>query len=1221
MKILVADDDSVYGATVAHLLERAGHRAIVVDNGEEAWRLMKGVEAPMVAILDWKMPGMTGVEICRKIRAREEFQPYLIMLTAHAEKDLMVAGFMAGADDYMVKPVDADELCARVRVGVRMVDMQAQYVDRAKQAEARYQSIFRNAVLGIYQTSPGGRFIRVNPAMARILGYRYPEELLAAVGEVSQDVYIEPGRRRDFVRAIEGRGVIDSFESQVKQRDGNVIWISEQARAVTDANGDTLYFEGTIQDVTAQKRSELALKESEHRLRVLVQNAPEAIVVFDADRGRFVDANKNAEKLYGLSLEALLETGPIELSPELQPNGEHSNVAAKRYVDSALAGNSLCFDWVHCDATGREFKCEIRLIRLPATDRNLVRGSLVDNAERLAAEKQLREHDQLLAGIFDSLTPELAVLNPDGVVVHASRSWLKAAPGCGEGSNYLELGFEKGRETANSLAGIQSVLAGTRTHFESELARVVDGQPHSFHMQVDPMSKDRGGVVVTHSDITEQRRSDAAMREEASRNAQLLKLESMLARTSGSSNICRVVAGQAEKLLPGSRCTVWRWDAASESWTATASVDQQGDVALLASADDNVDEAIYTDNSAGDPVLIMPVLNGLERMGAIICAGDIVAHARREETLRGLSSRLTQALLAERSRSEGLKQLLRLKLINEITHSIGKYFDLQSLLASILEHLERRQRVDFSGAFLFDEEAGGAMLHALGPASAARGEACGIQPGTTVAVTDPLAATVLELRSDYVRDTSAESANFASRLAEAGIGSVAVEPITVEKEVLGMLMVGRENSGGFSTDETDFLRQICEHVALAVYLRQQYASMQNAYREIQRKKEAAVRQQRLHALGEMAAGMVHDINNALSPILGYSQLILETERDISDTSRQQLNTVRMAANSIADMTNRVREFYRQRETCQPVASVPIADLVASAVELTRPRWRDIAQSNGKVIELTTDIAEAVPAIQGVESELREVLTNLIINAADAMPDGGVISIRAYTCGVDVSTPLRGARATRVVISVTDTGSGMDPTACQRCIDPFYSTKGANGTGLGLALVYGTVKRHEGDLKIESELGEGTTFRLVFPLRAQPNAALHTESDDAVTQSLQILFVDDEPALGSLIEAMLKPTGHRVTTAGNGLDALATLTAADEAGNPFDLVITDLGMPHMDGSELARRVKASWPGLPVILLTGWGRYTHEGIADEVDYVLSKPTDRQTLQRGIARVVNS
>ena len=137
MKIFVADDDSVYGATVAHLLERSGHRAIVVDNGEEAWRLMKGAEAPMVAILDWKMPGMTGVEICRKIRARDEFQPYIIMLTAHDEKDLMVAGFMAGADDYMVKPVDTDELCARIRVGVRMVDMQAQYADRAKQAEAR----------------------------------------------------------------------------------------------------------------------------------------------------------------------------------------------------------------------------------------------------------------------------------------------------------------------------------------------------------------------------------------------------------------------------------------------------------------------------------------------------------------------------------------------------------------------------------------------------------------------------------------------------------------------------------------------------------------------------------------------------------------------------------------------------------------------------------------------------------------------------------------------------------------------------------------------------------------------------------------------------------------------------------------------------------------------------------------------------------------------------
>jgi PAS domain S-box-containing protein len=1222
MKILVADDDSVYSATVAHLLERAGHRAIVVDNGEEAWRLMKGAEAPMVAILDWKVPGMTGVEICRKIRARDEFQPYIIMLTAHDEKDLMVAGFMAGADDYMVKPVDTDELCARVRVGVRMVDMQAQYVDRAKQAEARYQSIFRNAVLGIYQTSPGGRFIRVNPAMARILGYRYPEELLAAVGNVSHDVYVEPNQRREFVRKMEVRGVVDSFESKVKQRDGSEIWISEQARAVADTNGDILYFEGTVQDVSAQKQSELALKESEQRFRILVQNAPEAIVVFDADLGRFVDANTNAEKIYCLSREELLETGPIELSPELQPNGERSSVAAGQEMQRALNGEFPRFDWMHCDSQGREFMCEIRLVRLPAQERNLVRASLVDNSERLAAENKLRDHDQLLEGIFDSLTPELAVLNQEGLIVHASRSWLLAAPDCGVGTNYLEIGLLKERETANSLAGIRSVLEGQRSHFESELARVVDGQPHSFHMQVNPMSKDRGGVVVTHSDITEHRRSDAAMREEAARNAELLKLESLLVHTSGSDNICRVVAAQAEKLLPGSRCAAWRWDSATNRWTATTSADQHDDAALLAAADGQLDEPLFLDNAMGHPVLIMPVLNGLELLGALICAGDIVARTRREETLRGLANRLAQALLTERSRSEGLKQLLRLKLINEITQAIGRQFDLQDLFASILEHLERRQRVAFSGAFLFDEEARGAMLHALGPASATLGKPFGIRPGVTIALTDPLATAVLGLHNEYISDTSAESANFASRLAEAGIRSVAVEPITVEEEVLGMIMVGRQSANAFGTDEIDFLRQICEHVALAVLLRQQYASMQNAYRDLQQKKEAAVRQQRLHALGEMAAGMVHDINNALSPILGYSQLLLETESSISDASKQQLNTIRVAASSIADMTNRVREFYRQRESCQPLATVSIKELVKSAVDLTRPRWRDIAQSKGSVIELITDVADMVPAIQGVESELREVLTNLIINAADAMPDGGTLSIRGYTCGVDLSTPLVGDRAARIVISVTDTGIGMDPTACQRCIDPFYSTKGPNGTGLGLALVYGTVKRHDADLKIESELGKGTTFRLIFPRRAQlPSAVPVPVPSEASIPPMQILFVDDEPALGSLIEAMLKPNGHTVTTACNGEDALNTLTTADQQGNPFDLVITDLGMPRMDGCELARRVKAKWAGLPVILLTGWGRYSHEEIPDEVDYVLSKPTDRQTLQRGIARVVNS
>jgi PAS domain S-box-containing protein len=1221
MKILVADDDSVYGATVAHLLERAGHRAIVVDNGEEAWRLMKGREAPMVAILDWKMPGMTGVEICRKIRARDEFQPYIIMLTAHSEKDLMVAGFMAGADDYMVKPVDTDELCARVRVGVRMVDMQAQYVDRAKQAEARYQSIFRNAVLGIYQTSPRGRFIRVNPAMARILGYRYPEELLAAIGDVARDVYVDPKQRREFVRKMGVRGVVDGFESLVKQRDGSEIWVSEQARAVTDPNGEILYYEGTMQDISAQKKTELALKESEQRLRVLVENAPEAIVVFDVDLGQFVDANKNAQRLFGLDREALMKTGPIELSPELQPDGRPSATAAGIFVQQALDGAFPSFNWVHCDSKGREFVSEIRLARLPATERKLLRASMVDISERLSAEQQLREHDQLLVGIFDSLTPELAVLDKAGTIVHASRSWLAAAPDCGVGTNYLEVAFECQRETANSVAGIQAVLDGKRSHFESELTRLIDEEIHSFHMHVDPMPADRGGVVVTHNDVTEQRRSDAAMREEATRNAQLLSLESVLAHSSGADNICRVVAAQAAKLLAGSRCAIWRWDSVSGHWDATALSANPDDKALLCNTG-QLTEPVFTETSDGEPVLVMPVLNGLELLGAILCVGDIVGHARREETLRGLANRLAQALLAERSRNEGLKQLLRLKLINEITHAIGCQFDLQNLFESILQHLERRQGVAFSGAFLFDQEAGGAMLHALGPGGETRVAPVGIRPGVTIAMSDPLAVAVTDFRSECIHDTAAESANFASRLAEAGIKSVAVEPITIERELLGMLMVGRENASAFSVDEIDFLHQISEHVALAVFLRQQYASMQNAYRDLQQKKEVVARQQRLNALGEMAAGMVHDINNALSPILGYSQLLLETEKGLSETARQQLTTMRLAANTIAEMANRVREFYRQRAQSTPLAAVDIPALIENAVELTRPRWYDMPLTQGKVIEVNTDVMDGLPEIQGIKAELRDVLTNLIINAADAMPDGGSISLRAYTCGVDVSTPLVGVRASRIVISVSDTGIGMDPVACQRCIDPFYSTKGPKGTGLGLAQVYGTVKRHDGDLKIESELGAGTTFRLIFPLRGA--AALSTptpEPSDAQTPPLEILFVDDEPALGSLIDAMLKPIGHRVTTACNGEDALAALSAADEAGDPFDLVITDLGMPRMDGSELARHIKARWPGLPVILLTGWGRYSGEGIAEEIDYVISKPTDRHTLQRCIARVVNS
>jgi CheY-like chemotaxis protein/anti-sigma regulatory factor (Ser/Thr protein kinase) len=250
---------------------------------------------------------------------------------------------------------------------------------------------------------------------------------------------------------------------------------------------------------------------------------------------------------------------------------------------------------------------------------------------------------------------------------------------------------------------------------------------------------------------------------------------------------------------------------------------------------------------------------------------------------------------------------------------------------------------------------------------------------------------------------------------------------------------------------------------------------------------------------------------------------------------------------------------------------------------------------------------------GNATEIREALINLVFNAVDAMPAGGVITLRAR------KTP------GRLLLEVIDTGVGMNAELRQRCLEPFFTTKGAEGSGLGLSVVYGTMQRHQGAIEVESEEGQGTTVRLVFPILphrpGEGPAEAEAQASDEVLPRLRILCVDDDPGVRTVLTEMLASSGQEVESRGGGEEALAALLSAKAEGKGFDLVITDLGMPHMDGKELARRIKNSSPGTPVILLSGWGSFlAPDQQSDlEVDCLLSKPPTIAALQRAIRKIL--
>jgi len=282
-------------------------------------------------------------------------------------------------------------------------------------------------------------------------------------------------------------------------------------------------------------------------------------------------------------------------------------------------------------------------------------------------------------------------------------------------------------------------------------------------------------------------------------------------------------------------------------------------------------------------------------------------------------------------------------------------------------------------------------------------------------------------------------------------------------------------------------------------------------------------------------------------------------------------------------------------------------VVQQVVDLTRARWSDMAQQRGIVIEVRLSLAAGLPAIAAVDSQVRDALVNLVFNAVDAMPNGGPLTIATRLA----------PGGTSVHLEVEDSGIGMDEETRRRCLEPFFTTKGTRGTGLGLAMVYGVAQRHGATLEIESEPGRGTRVRLGFNLASStPTPA--NRGQQALVGPQRILVIDDDPMLLKSLREALESDGHDVTIATGGQAGIDAFVESHAEGRPYPVVVTDLGMPRVDGRVVAATVKASVPATLVIMLTGWGRRL---VSDDdrpagVDLVLSKPAKLSELRAALA-----
>ncbi len=585
----------------------------------------------------------------------------------------------------------------------------------------------------------------------------------------------------------------------------------------------------------------------------------------------------------------------------------------------------------------------------------------------------------------------------------------------------------------------------------------------------------------------------------------------------------------------------------------------------------------------------------------------------RAVSFLGSSRDITDRKLAEQKLQT---QLERLSLLGQITRAIAERQDLRSIFQVVIRSLEDSLPIDFGCVCLYDAQAAEVVVNCVGVRSEALAMDLAMTDQAHIGIDQNGLSQCVRGRLVYEQDVSQIDFPFPQRLARGGLRALVAAPLLFESQVFGILIAARREPNSFSSAECEFLQQLSEHVALASHQSEVYSALQQAYDDLRQTQQTVMQQERLRALGQMASGIAHDINNAISPVALYTEMLLEQETGLSKRTREYLETTQRAIGDVAHTVARMREFYRRQEPELVLSPVDLNLLVQQVMDLTRARWSDIPQQRGIVIDLRLELAQNLPPVAGIESEIREALINLVFNAVDAMPEGGKLTIRTKA---DESRAL----ARHVGVEVVDSGAGMDEETQRRCLEPFFTTKGERGTGLGLAMVYGVMRRHNSDIEMESAIGQGTTVRLRFPAPATTAADAAPAAAVAMPPRLRILSVDDDPLLIKSLRDALEADGHAVVTANGGQAGIDAFRAAEERDEHFAVVITDLGMPYVDGRKVATAIKNDSPSTPVILLTGWGqRLVAEGdIPPHVDRVLNKPPKLSELRAALAEFAGS
>lgn len=1159
--ILVIDDTPDKLELMALMLQQTGYQVSTAAAAREGIKMAK-LQPPDLIISDVSMPGMDGIELCRRVRADVKLQtvPIMLVTALRQDNDSVLAGLQAGADDYLEAPFDPMRLAAKV---ARLIERK-RMEDAVRARERYYRTLIENASDLISILNADGSMRYQSPSLGRLLGYK-PEELIAK----SVFDFIHPEDKKEANEALNNSLLSpgNPVEVELRFRHKDDSWrcfVCTLTNLLDDPN-----VRGIISnafDITERKRAEAALKENEAELNEAQRLAGLGSWYLEIKSGE-VHWSKETFKIFGLDPargtpsyselgKCLTPESLVEMETSLRKTIEQ-NVSFEAELEAIRPDQSRCWMLSRGEAVRDETGSIVS-----------VRGTVLNITERKQAEGEVQESRAWLTAIFDASRDGIVVEENDRIV------YANDAMAAVYGYDSHEEVIGKNVSQFRALDEDQRLAKFARDRVAGEDApsmyeyKGVRKDSSLFDVEVSVSSFQIGGktyIVSTLRDITERKQAqkdllirEAAKRRLAERQTAILNALPANICLIGSDGIILDVNIKWREFALRNNYTesnsgigdnyLEACDRASGEWAEGGKAAAEGIRAVISGKSKRF-ELDYPCHSPDDQrwfkLMIAPIHEDPSE-GVVIMHVNITEGVLAKMALSDMTLELEAAVLAYRQ-------------------VLGKSLDVICT-------------VDKEGRFI--------------QVSAAAKDVWGYEPEELIG----------RRYMDLVHPDDRDSTALMATGIMAGVSTSDFDNRYLRKD--GSVVDIMWSANWSEADGAMFC------VARDV------SQIKQAEKALEHSAEQLRQAQKLESVGRLAGGIAHDFNNMLTTIQGYSDLTLR-RLETNDPLRSNIEEIKKAGERSAALTRQLLAFSRQ-QVLQPV----VLDLNKVIVDTVTMLHRLI----GEDIQLVTSFNPKASRVKVDPGQLTQIIMNLAVNARDAMPQGGKLTIETANVilGPDYASQHIGVLSgDYVMLAMSDDGMGMSTETQEHIFDPFFTTKEiGKGTGLGLATVYGIVKQSGGDIWVYSEEGVGTTFKIYLPqVTEQVDVAeIDDTSDELLKGTGSILLVEDEEMVRTLTCRILEDCGYTVIEAHNGAEALSMCKKGD---CQIDLLMTDVVMPQMGGRELAERIAKIYPHTRILYTSGYtdDAVVRHGVIEAGTNFIQKPFTPHGLALKVREVLDS